>query len=62
MRQLVGDRATPVRDRVRVAASIGALMGVLGAADAFADVPSRDLSAALVDALRDLLGTQEVSR
>jgi hypothetical protein len=46
----------PVRDRVRMAASFGAVMGgIFMSGDAFGDVPSSHLSGILRGAVGDLL-------
>jgi AcrR family transcriptional regulator len=55
-RRVLSDRRVPVRDRVRMAASFGAVMGgIFMAGDAFGEVPSSELSEILRDAVGDLL-------
>jgi AcrR family transcriptional regulator len=55
-RQLLSDSRLSVRDRVRMAASFGAVMGgIFMSGDAFGDVPSSELSQILRDAVGDLL-------
>jgi AcrR family transcriptional regulator len=55
-RDLLGDPALPLRTRVRLACSIGAVMSaLLLAGDIFSDLPTPTLSALLQDAVRDLL-------
>jgi AcrR family transcriptional regulator len=56
-RTVLSDDRLPVRDRVRMAASFGAVLaGVFVSGDAFEDIPSDELSAILRGAVRDLLG------
>jgi AcrR family transcriptional regulator len=56
LRQLLSDGRLSVRDRVRMAASFGAVMGgIFMSGDAFGDVPSTELSEILRDAVGDLL-------
>jgi AcrR family transcriptional regulator len=55
LRRALADPSLPLRDRVRMACSMGALFGgLLMAGDAFADVPSGELGALVRDAVRDL--------
>jgi AcrR family transcriptional regulator len=55
-RRLLSDSRLSVRDRVRMAASFGAVMGgIFMSGDAFGDVPSSELSEILRDAVGDLL-------
>jgi AcrR family transcriptional regulator len=55
-RRVLSDSRVSVRDRVRMAASFGAVMGgVFMSGDAFGDVPSSELSEILHDAVGDLL-------
>jgi AcrR family transcriptional regulator len=55
-RQVLADPRVPIEDRVRMAASFGAVMaGIFIAGDAFDDVPTADLGAMLRGAVRDLL-------
>ncbi len=57
LRQFFASTAIPVAQRVRMACSIGAVMGALmGAGEVFADVPTSELSGLLRDAVHDLLG------
>jgi hypothetical protein len=49
------DAALPIEQRVRKMASLGAVMGVLLAANAFADAPDAALESALRGAVHDLL-------
>jgi AcrR family transcriptional regulator len=56
-RKVLSDKRLPVQDRIRMAASFGAVMaGVFIAGDAFDDISSDELSEALRGAVRDLLG------
>jgi len=55
-RRVLSDSRVPVRDRVRMAASFGAVMGgIFMAGDAFGEVPSSELSEILREAVGDLL-------
>jgi AcrR family transcriptional regulator len=55
-RRVLRDPTVPLKDRVRMACSLGAVMsGLLLAGDIFADVPSATLGEMLRDAVRDLL-------
>ncbi len=55
-RAVLADQAVPVRDRVRLACSLGAVMsGLFLAGDLFADLPTADLGRHLRDAVEDLL-------
>jgi AcrR family transcriptional regulator len=55
-RRVLSDTRVSVRDRVRMAASFGAVMGgIFMAADAFGDVPSAELSEILRGVVTDLL-------
>jgi AcrR family transcriptional regulator len=55
-RRVLSDERVSVRDRVRMAASFGAVMGgIFMSGDAFGDVPSSELSQILRDAVGDLL-------
>jgi AcrR family transcriptional regulator len=57
LRRLLASPAIPLAQRVRMACSIGAVMSVLiGAGEAFGDVPSATLAQLVRDAIRDLLG------
>jgi AcrR family transcriptional regulator len=56
-RRVLADPAVPLKDRVRMACSLGAVMGgLLLAGDVFADVPSAELGEMLREAVQDLLG------
>jgi AcrR family transcriptional regulator len=56
-RRVLADDRLSVRDRVRISASFGAVMGaVVIAGDVFEAVPSQELSEILRGAVRDLLG------
>jgi AcrR family transcriptional regulator len=56
-RRVLADDRLSVRDRVRMSASFGAIMGAIFiAGDAFDTVPSDELGDILRDAVRDLLG------
>ena len=56
-RKVLSDPRIPARDRVRMAASFGAVMaGILVAGDAFDDITSDELSEILRGAVHDLLG------
>jgi AcrR family transcriptional regulator len=55
-RKLLDDTRVPLRDRIRVAASFGAVFAALFmAGDAFSDVPNQDMSDLLHDVVHDLL-------
>jgi AcrR family transcriptional regulator len=55
--RVLSDARLPARERVRMAASFGAVMaGIFIAGDAFEDIPYDELSASLRDVVRDLLG------
>ena len=58
LRRFLADPALPIALRVRMACSVGAVMGVLmgGAGGAFGDVPAAVLAEQVRDAMRDLLG------
>jgi AcrR family transcriptional regulator len=57
LRRFLADRALPMALRVRMACSIGAVMGTLmGPGSAFGDVPTEELAYLLRDSLRDLMG------
>ena len=57
LRRFLADPALPLALRVRMACSIGAVMGTLmGAGGAFGDVPTEELAGLLRDAVRDLMG------
>jgi AcrR family transcriptional regulator len=54
--RVLSDERVSVRDRVRMAASFGAVLGgIFMSGDAFGDVPSSELSEILRDAIGDLL-------
>jgi AcrR family transcriptional regulator len=56
-RRVLADDRLSVRDRVRISASFGAVMGaIVIAGDVFEAVPSEDLSEILRGAVHDLLG------
>jgi AcrR family transcriptional regulator len=56
-RKVLSDPRVPARDRVRMAASFGAVMaGIVVAGDAFDDISSDEMSEILRSAVRDLLG------
>jgi len=58
-RRLLADPTIPVRDRIRLACSMGAIMGgLMLAGDVFADVPSDTLGEMLRGVVRDLLGSR----
>jgi AcrR family transcriptional regulator len=55
LRQALTDPSVPLRDRVRMACSLGAVFGgLLMAGRAFDNVPSAELSSQIRDAIRDL--------
>jgi AcrR family transcriptional regulator len=56
LRRFLGSPAIPVGVRVRMACSIGAVMGSLMESEAFADVDADELAGYVRDAVRDLLG------
>jgi AcrR family transcriptional regulator len=57
LRRLLASPAIPLARRVRMACSIGAVMSILiGAGEAFGDVPAATLAQLVRDAMRDLLG------
>ena len=53
--QALADPSLSLRDRVRMACSLGAIGGLFLAGDAFDNVPSAELGALVQDAVRDLL-------
>jgi AcrR family transcriptional regulator len=56
LERVLSDERISVRDRVRMAASFGAVLGgIFMSGDAFGDVPSSELSDILRDAIGDLL-------
>jgi AcrR family transcriptional regulator len=56
VQRVLSDERLSVRERVRMAASFGAVLGgIFMSGDAFADVPSSELSDILRDAVADLL-------
>ena len=58
LRRFLAEPSLPLALRVRMACSIGAVMGVLmGAGGAFGDVPPDQLAGLVRDAVRDLLGS-----
>jgi AcrR family transcriptional regulator len=58
LRQVLADPSLSLRDRVRMACSLGAVSGGLFmAGDAFDNVPGPELAALVQDAVRDLLST-----
>jgi AcrR family transcriptional regulator len=56
LRRFLASPAIPVNLRVRMACSIGAVMGSLMESEAFADVDAEELAGYVRDAVRDLLG------
>jgi AcrR family transcriptional regulator len=63
MRRFFANTAIPVAQRVRMACSIGAVMGpLMGAGEVFADIPTSQLSGLVRDAVHDLLGSNGVQR
>jgi AcrR family transcriptional regulator len=57
LRRFLADRALPLALRVRMACSIGAVMGTLmGATGAFGEVPTEELAQLLREAVGDLMG------
>jgi AcrR family transcriptional regulator len=57
LRSFLASPAIPLAQRVRMACSIGAVMSILiGAGEAFGDVPAATLAQLVRDAMRDLLG------
>ncbi len=58
-RQALADPSLPLRDRVRMACSLGAVLGgMFMAGEAFDDLPSAELRSLVQDAVRDLLADQ----
>jgi AcrR family transcriptional regulator len=58
LRRFLASPAIPLARRVRMACSIGAVVGVLmGAGEAFGDVPPAEIADLVRDAMRDLLGS-----
>jgi AcrR family transcriptional regulator len=56
LRTVLADERVPVRDRVRMAASLGVVLsGLVLAGDAFASCPSKELWEMLRDAVQDVL-------
>jgi AcrR family transcriptional regulator len=59
-RRVLADTSVPVRDRVRLSCSLGAVMsGLLLTADLFGDVSTDTLAEMLSDAVRDLLSPEK---
>ena len=58
MSVMLSDESMPLVDRVRIAGSIGLVVGVLGlpADSGFVRVPAEELKPLLIDAINDLLG------
>jgi AcrR family transcriptional regulator len=57
-RKLLDDTRVPLPDRIRMAASFGAVFAALFmSGDAFSDVPNQDMSDLLHDVVHDVLGT-----
>jgi AcrR family transcriptional regulator len=57
-RAVLADKGVPLKERVRLACSLGAVMsGLFLAGDLFSDVASSTLGEMLRDAVKDLLGT-----
>ncbi len=62
LRHFLADRALPLHLRVRIACSVGAVMGTLmGAGGAFGDVPAEELARLVREAVRDLFGSLDQS-
>jgi AcrR family transcriptional regulator len=58
-RRFLADPGIPLRQRVRMACSLGAVFGALmGAGDAFGDVPTADLAQLVREAVGDLTGSR----
>ena len=56
LRQALADPSLPLRDRVRMACSLGAVLGgLLMAGDAFDNVPNAELGSLVRDAVRDVV-------
>jgi AcrR family transcriptional regulator len=63
LQQALTDPSLPLRDRVRMACSIGAVLGgLLMAGDAFDNVPGAELGSLVRDAVRDLLADPGASQ
>ncbi|HTX01804.1 MAG TPA: helix-turn-helix domain-containing protein [Acidimicrobiales bacterium] len=63
MRRILGSPLLPLPLRVRMACSIGAVMGsLMGTTEVFADVPAAELAALVRDALRDLMAMRPPER
>jgi AcrR family transcriptional regulator len=63
LRRFLVDPRVPLRQRVRMACSIGAVFGALiGAGEAFADVTNVELAALVRESVRDLLGSKPANR
>ena len=59
LRRVLANPALPLVLRIRMACSIGAVMGALmGAGEAFTDVPPDELASVVRDAVHDLLGSK----
>jgi AcrR family transcriptional regulator len=60
LRRFLSSSAIPLAQRVRMACSIGAVMGaMIGAGDVFGDVSITELTGLVRDALRDLMGSKD---
>jgi AcrR family transcriptional regulator len=58
-RRVLSSQQIPLRDRVRIACALGAVMGgVLFSGDVFSDVPAEDMRGMLQDAARALLAPE----
>jgi AcrR family transcriptional regulator len=63
LRQALADPALPLRDRVRMACSLGAVLGALFVAgDAFHDVASAELGSLVRDAVHDVVAGRGTCR
>ena len=59
IRELLSSREIPVAKRVRIAASIGAVTGVIATAGFFDDVPPPDLAGVVHSIVHEILGTDD---
>ena len=59
IRELLSSREIPVAKRVRIAASIGAVTGVIATGGFFDDIPPADLAGVVHSIVHEILGTDD---